>query len=219
MTLKFDEPLILGTKYEFNPEVFDAIGNPNITEEGILSNINTSNYVKTANAPIADDSAFEISATFKMTDDDPWNQAIWGVDNLNEWFNYLQVFKNYIAFRMQFSDNTNYTMLYSMTVKENTEYRVIISWDKAVYRMKIYEEGELLTTLEYESELSLKAIGSAKLFIGRSQWGDPIYYLRGDINLKAFKIVVEGETVLSGGKIAEPKWEVKPFRFDIERIN
>ena len=214
MTLKFNEPLILGTKYVFNPAVFNVIGNPTITDEGILRDINTSNYLKTIITPLKDNSAFEISADFKMTDDEPWNQAIWGVDNLSGWFNYLQVFKNYIAFRMQLSDDTTNTMLYKMTVKENTDYRVIVSWDKAVYVMQIYEEGELLTTLEYESELSLKNIGSAKLFIGRSQWGDPIYYLRGDIDLKAFKIVVEGETVLSGGKIAEPKWENKPFKFD-----
>ena len=75
------------------------------------------------------------------------------------------------------------------------------SWDKATYKMKIYRHGELLTTLNYQSNLSLKDIDTAKLFIGRSRWGEPIYYLRGSMDLKNFYVMVNGCITLTGKKV------------------
>ena len=40
-----------------------------------------------------------------------------------------------------------------------------------------------------------------------------------DIDLKDFKIIADGEELLSGSKLVQPDWQTKPFKFDVEEIN
>ena len=183
----------------FNKDVFEVVGSPTITEDGVASGFSTSSYLKTLQPYIGSNSKFSIKCDFTTASTIMDNYSLFGVDNSSGWYNYIYARQGFIKFIVQLSDDTSYDDLqinYTFTTKTN--YSIEISWDGTAYKLVLYREKEKVSESSYISSLPLKNISTAKLFVGRSQYGN--YYFNGSIDLKKFSITVDGVKVFSGAK-------------------
>ena len=183
----------------FNKDVFEVVGNPTITDDGVASGFSVSSYLKTLQPYIGSNSKFSIKCDFTTASTIMDSYTLFGVDNSSGWYNYIYARQGFIKFIVQLSDDTSYDDLYiNHTFTPKTNYSIEISWDGTAYKLVLYREKEKVSENSYISSLPLKNISTAKLFVGHSQYGN--YYFNGSIDLKHFSITVDGVKVFSGAK-------------------
>ena len=176
------------------PDNYEVVGSPVISDDGVASGFSTSSYLKTLQPYIGSNSKFSIKCDFTTASTIMDSYTLFGVDNSSGWYNYIYARQGFIKFIVQLSDDTSYDDLYiNHTFTPKTNYSIEISWDGTAYKLVLYREKEKVSENSYISSLPLKNISTAKLFVGRSQYGN--YYFNGSIDLNAFKIYVDGNLV------------------------
>ena len=216
MTLTFNNPLVLGKKAVFNPDVFTVIGSPSITAEGIASNFSVSNYIRLPEIVVTG-ADFEVDlGRVTMPELGHGFQMLTGGNDISHSFiialqgntNILYFGSNQRIFR---------TIITDIAVSEGEVYRIKAGREDGTYYLDAALEGGNYT--RYESSGILSILNELRLNIGSSADADRQYCWRGSYDLKQLKITADGQEVFSGSKLITPEWEAKPFKFDVKSIN
>lgn len=184
-------------KYVFDKSKIEIVGNPTITEDGVASGFSTSNYINTTPVSEIAGEPFAIYCDFEWTSGQGslFSSIIAGNTILGI---ALIINQNRLGFFCS-SDGKNYDIanlkIGSTTLISNTKYRVGVIFDGAKYVCKLINLDTNVETVEFEI-IDSKTVFSSTNPIrlgGRTYW-EP---LGGSIDLKQFKIYVDGQLVYS----------------------
>lgn len=212
MPITFNKPLVLGKKAVFNPGGFIITGSPEISSEGILSDISIGNYVL---CNYIRGNTFEFNAKFNCTDFSA-NGSKNTIYCINANFSYLlRLEGNQLVLRTP--DNWGSPAKGSKVFEENKDYWIRAAFDGSTYTAAVSEDG-----INWTEDINFvtSSLGSpAYLALGINPYTGSENPFNGTIDLKTVKLYSNGSLVLSGSKLITPEWQAKPFKFDVTSIN
>lgn len=180
-------------KFAVKPLAFDSskitiVGTPTITDDGVVSDFSTSNYLKTNLIALKNNWIIKIKVNFTNITDmlspllyySGYNRIILGVNGT------ITIFAsedNVTAKSLNFSD---------VIFETNKNYLLTISFDGVSEYKLVAENLDDKTTVESVKQLASKFTNdSINWFIA----SDTTRYIRGSIDLKQFSITVDGNEV------------------------
>lgn len=173
--------------YVYDSSKFTVVGSPTITEYGVASGLNDSNYIQATTIDYSKN--WEIVVPFK-TGSTISAQVLLTLNTGTTFAsNYLVLTgAKSLSFRLA---GLNLSNIDSTSLKENTDYIAKIGWDGSRYYLKIngqeyYRNSS--TALEIDEPIKLGTISN-------SGW-----IFQGTINLSQFSITVDGKEVFTGAK-------------------
>ena len=169
---------------------FTVVGNPTITEDGIVSGFSSNNYIKASITTVSSTSTFEIKIKFKLSEIPSTWTKIWGI--YSGGYSQVYITANGLTFTWPVN-GTNYNSIISFSFTGIEDVTYIFGWDGT----QIYSRANI-NGLDYTgSSVSLAtSVGFSGIYFANvGSTGAPF---NGSIDLKQFSITVDGKEVFSG---------------------
>lgn len=182
----------------FDKSKFEVVGSPAITDDGVVSGLSDSDYIKVPFNYYTNKLKIVIKFYWDgVTSFD--RKALWRLP-YNTWSNVLVgASSNRIAFYLAVGSSSTSVKNFVYTIPSAGNYTISIEFTGTQYIFKVYNEAELAYTDTFTSTENFyyNATTSRKMSIGGNNdygwWID-------SIDLKQFSITVDGKEVFSGNK-------------------
>lgn len=202
LALKQDDKYLLERRKEgFDLSKFTVVGNPTISDDGVVSGFSENNYLRVTSNLSFGSSSWEITGNFVFSSYS-YMQAIFSGAN-NAYAPLLYVFNTGMQLHIPSVQgtwgwqlvNANYNFV------NNEEYYYKVGWDGDNYYIKISNDnGYTYSTLQILAGIALlDGSGAFGLCIGENP-SQTDRYFKGSIDLKKFFITVDGKEVFTGAK-------------------
>ena len=177
----------------FDISKFTVVGNPVISADGVASEFRSGNYIKTVNSSLLAN-PFELYFGFTATNVTN-RQTIFGMQTGYGFNIALQ------SGKMMFGASSNgieldiaNNLTSSLTINENIKYLGCLKWTGTVYTLSLYINNAWVDYITVNNSNAI--LGDKTVNVGVI---NNIYsYVNGSIDLKAFKVYVDGEQVFNG---------------------
>ena len=184
----------------FDLSKFTVVGSPAITDDGIASGFNSSNYIRTPSIDFT--KPFEIIVPFRLNAI-LQNKCIFHIIGPSGWYNYCVCSSAQLVFYYQLSDSTTGSILLRLSQEYilNKTYYVDFIFNGYAYILRLLDENKnIIQENSFETTLSLYNSSDKQLNIGYATNGSGYNFSNGSIDLKQFSITVDGVEVFSGNK-------------------
>ena len=191
----------------FNKDVFEVVGNPTITDDGVASEFSGSNYltIPKLSTLVGSADSWELDMQFTTPSDITSSRVGWLFEGNADWCNLIRVggdAANYTGIEVSLTSTGNSYNIASykhvVHVTANTTYWLKLIFTGTEYLCKYSTNGTDFTTVNIATS-SLKISDNSTLSnIGVSK--NATNPFRGSIDLKHFLITVDGVKVFSGAK-------------------
>ena len=201
----------------FDISKFEVVGSPVITDDGVASNFSNGNYLKIPKVfdfsrPFTIDCKFTTGSTLI-------ERNLFGVRLSGGYAIVAGIWQGALGIIFPNTDG-GITQETGIPATRNTLYYYHLEYDGVNFIVEVGTDKNNLTQIVNSTKFNggTTVITSETFFgLGTSRLGDSPW--QGTIDLKEFKITIDGEEVFSGSKLITPQWQNKPFKFDVKSIN
>ena len=221
MSLKFNQPLILGNRYEYNSDAFTVVGTPTVTADGIASGFSSTSGIDTIKLlPNTDSWEVKLRYIYK-TSTNNYDYLIYNSAG-DTAFNVT--ITNTGAGLTVFSESGGsnvavnaYSSTLSFVNNDVLDFTFRYDSTEQKYYIEIYKNGDLfVSNSSAQTEEIIKQTNAGNIRLGFRMGTSR--YARGSIDLKKFQVFVNGELKASGSTLLPKQWVNKPFNFDTDTL-